>query len=106
MALQSIFDIVSLLYISKKGEKLLSVRKNYNAQLPQKLLLRHSEARTRFIDLVHCLMKYVMTFMLEYEVQSLQAPAFDIVRDMQSSWFMLDASSPHAVATTPSQTSS
>lgn len=47
---------------------------------------------TRLTDLVHWVLKYANTDMLEYEIQFLQARTSDVAGNMQSFRFIQDAS--------------
>lgn len=56
------------------------------------MLSRHNNSRFAMfrpnnqpIDLPHCIVKYAMTFELEYDVQILHTRAFDNAQDIQSS---------------------
>lgn len=91
MAMQSMADRICVGYSSRENEKLFSACKiimlsHYNNYLSA--LFRRD---TRLIDLVHCVMKYSVTFEQVYNVQSLQAQPPGIALGMQSSQFLQNA---------------
>lgn len=92
MGLQSIFGQISFSYISYKNERLFLAHEIIILSRQSDSLSAMFMRNTRFINLVHCVMKYVGTFKLEYDVQHHQDLAHDFACDMPQSQFILDAS--------------
>lgn len=92
ISLESLSDQMHVSYIRKENEELLSASQIVILRRHKKSLSTLFRHGPRLIYLVHCEMTYAVRFKLEYDVQMLQAGAYDKASDMQLPQLIQDAS--------------
>lgn len=92
MTLNSMSDQISVSYITMSDEKLAPSWKIIMSIRHNSSLYAMFRLDTRITNLVHCVLTHAVTFVLQYDVQFLQARTSDNACNKQSSQIIPNAS--------------
>lgn len=85
-------DNIRVCYVSREDGKVFCVPETITFNRHNNPLSTMFRCDTRLIDLIHCIMNYVVTFQLHHDEQFLEAQTFYIAHDMQFFKLIQDAS--------------